>query len=346
MWGEYLPRCLDSITGQTYRNLEIILINDGSTDRSPEIAEEYAKRDHRISLIHQKNAGLSESRNVGMRLSRGDYLSFIDSDDFIESDYHETLYGILHAHDADIAICGKQVIHSRVVHPFPTGVPEGITLYSGSEALTELVQDKWLCNYVWDKLFKKVLFDGIEFPEGRTYEDIAVMPKIFYRARKIVITDQVKYNYRVRKESITGSRTIGHQYHCFLAHVERVSFFESINRDDLALKASQMALQTVMDAVMLSVLRRPTDSEKNDLKAMEDWASSVRNKIHLLPYERSSETKKVRLFFSSNKFFRIRYAPTELFSRGKNFIKHQLPDSLIRLYFMIKSDVRNNGVRS
>lgn len=334
---KYLPFCLDSITGQTYRNLEIILINDGSTDRCPEIAEGYAERDHRISLIHQKNAGLSESRNVGMRLSRGGYLSFIDSDDFIDFDYYETLYHLLHSYNADISMCNKRIIHSNIAHPFLPEIPEVVSMYSGSEALVELVKDKWLRNYVWDKLFKKELFDGIEFPRGRTYEDIAIMPKIFHRARKIVITGQVKYNYRVRKESITGSRSIGHQYHCFLAHVERISFFESINRDDLALKTVRMTLQIAMDAVMLTVLHRLTDSEKNDLAAMGDWAFSVRDKICLLPCERSSETSKVRLFFSSYTFFRIRYAPQELFSRGKNIIKYHLPDRLIELYFMVKS---------
>jgi len=240
----YFVRCLDSIIGQTYRNLEIIIINDGSPDRCPVIAEEYAKKDRRICLVHQENAGLSESRNVGMRLSHGSYLSFIDSDDFIDPDYYETLYRILYSNNADISICNKRIINFTVECLFPApDIPEGVTLFSGGEALTELVNDKWLCNYTWDKLFKKELFDGIEFPKGRTFEDIAIMHKIFYRAKTLAITNEIKYNYTIRKYSITGLRSICNQYDCFLSHIERISFFESVNRSDLALKEILAAFQ-------------------------------------------------------------------------------------------------------
>jgi hypothetical protein len=110
---------------------------------------------------------------------------------------------------------------------FPTDVPETVTLLSGSEALTELVNDKWLGNYVWDKLFKKELFDGISFPKGRVFEDMAIMHKIFYRAKAVAVTNEIKYNYRVRENSITTFPTICNQYDCFLSHIERVYFLKT-----------------------------------------------------------------------------------------------------------------------
>lgn len=333
----YLVRCLDSIIAQTYRNLEIIIINDGSPDRCPVIAGEYAEKDRRICLIHQENAGVSESRNVGMRLSHGSYLSFIDSDDFIDPDYYETLYRILYSNNADISICNKRIINFTVECLFPApDIPEGVTLFSGSEALTELVNDKWLCNYTWDKLFKKELFDGIEFPKGRVFEDIAIMHKIFYRAKTLAITNEIKYNYTIRNNSITGLRLICNQYDRFLSHIERISFFESVNRSDLALKEILAAFQKAMDATLLTVFHFTTYQEKEYLGAIKTWAFSYKDKLNTLPYETASDAKKIKCFLTSRTFFMVRYAPKELYIRSKKFIKQLLPIKLIVLFIKAK----------
>lgn len=325
----YLIRCLDSIIAQTYCNLEIIIINDGSIDRCPVIAEEYAKKDRRICLVHQENAGVSEARNAGMRLSHGSYLSFIDSDDFIEPDYYETLYRILCSNNADISICNKRIINSTVVRPFPYDMPEGVTLFSGNEALLELVNDKWLRNYLWDKLFKKELFGGIEFPKDRTFEDMAIMHKIFYRAKTIVITHEIKYNYTLRKDALSSSMTICNQYHRFLSHVERVSFFENVNRRDLALKAIIAALHCAMNATQLTVLHFITHQEKECLHAIKTWTSHNKDKLHTLPCETASEAKKIQRFLTSHTFFMVRYASKNVYIRMKSFIKQLLPAKLV-----------------
>lgn len=334
----YLNRCLDSIIAQTYCNLEIIIINDGSPDRCPVIAEEYAKKDRRICLVHQENAGISESRNAGMRLSHGSYLSFIDSDDFIDPDYYETLYRILYSSNADISICNKRLINFTVVRLFPPpDIPEGVTLFSGSEALTELVNDKWLRNFVWDKLFKKELFDDIEFPKDRTLEDIAIMHKIFYRAKTVVITSEIKYNYVLRNNSITSSRTICNQYNYFLSHIERVPFFKSVNRIDLALKEIIVAFHAAMDATALTIFHFTTDQEKEYLRAIKTWTTPYKDKLNTLPYETASDAKKIQRFLTSHTFFMVRYAPKYLYIRSKNFIKKLLPVKLIALLITAKS---------
>jgi len=325
----YLIRCLDSIIAQTCCSLEIIIINDGSSDRCPVIAEEYAKKDRRICLVHQENAGVSEARNAGMRLSHGSYLSFIDSDDFIEPDYYKTLYRILYSNNADISICNKRIINSTAEYPFPYDIPEGVTLFSGNEALFELVNDKWLRNYLWDKLFKKELFSGIEFPKDRTFEDMAVMHKIFYRAKTIVITNEIKYNYTLRKDALSGSMTICNQYHRFLAHMERASFFENVNRGDLALKAIIAALHCAMNATALTLFHFTTHREKEYLHAIKTWTSHYKDKLHTLPYETASEAKKIRRFLMSHTFFMVRYASKNAYIRMKSFIKQLLPAKLV-----------------
>jgi glycosyltransferase involved in cell wall biosynthesis len=333
----YLAHCLDSIIAQTYRNLEIIIIDDGSPDRCPIIAEEYAKKDRRICLVHQENAGLSESRNVGMRLSHGSFLSFIDSDDFIDRDYYETLYRILYSNNADISICNKRIIDFTVVRMFPPpDIPEGVTLFSGSEALTELVNDKWLNNFVWDKLFKRELFDGIEFPKDRTFEDIAIMHKIFYRAKTVVITNEIKYNYTYRKNSITKFRTIYNQYNCFLSHIERISFFENINRRDLVLKEIIMALHCAMNAVERNFFHFTTPQEKEQLSIIKTWTAQCKDKLNMLPYETASDANKLQRFLTTQAFFLVRYAPEELYIRSKIFIKRLLPIKLIALFITAK----------
>ncbi len=325
----YLIRCLASITAQTYCNLEIIIINDGSSDRSPVIAEEYAKEDRRICLVHQENLGVSESRNVGMRLSHGSYVSFIDSDDFIEPDYYETLYGILHSNNAEIAICNKRLIDAAVARPFPYDIPAGVTFFSASEALTELVNDKWLRNYLFDKLFQKELFCGIEFPKDRTFEDMAVMHRIFHRAKAIVITDEVKYNYTLRKDALSSYKTICNQYHRFLAHVERVSFFENVDRGDLALKEIINALRSAMNAAPLTVFRLVTQQEKEQLRAINIWTDRYKDKLSALPYETTSEAKKIQRFLNSHTFFLARYVSKDVYIRIKGSIKQLLPARLI-----------------
>jgi glycosyltransferase involved in cell wall biosynthesis len=333
----YLIRCLDSIIAQTCCNLEIIIINDGSSDRSPVIAEEYAKKDLRICLVHQENAGVSEARNAGMRLSHGSYLSFIDSDDFIEPDYYETLYRILYLNNADISICNMRLINHTAVRMFPCDIPEGVTLFPGSEALTELVNDKWLRNYLCDKLFKKDLFGGIEFPKDRTFEDMAIMHKIFYRAKTIVITNEIKYNYILRNNSLTSSMTICNQYHRFLSHIERVSFFKNVNRRDLALKEIIKALHSAMNATALTIFHFTTDQEKEYLSAIKTWTTPYKDKLNTLPYETASEAKTIKRFLTSHTFFMVRYASKYFYIRSKSFIKQLLPVKLIALFIMAKS---------
>ena len=178
---KYLRRCLESAVSQTYENMEIICVDDGSTDGSEKIVDEFAARDGRIIAVHQENRGESNARNTGLRIASGDYIGFMDCDDWIEPDMYEFLYHLLKANGADISICshyrdkgGKSVAKYASGEQF---------VFTRDEAVRALAVDKHVRNYMVDKLFKRSLFAGIVFPVNRVFEDLAICYRVFLRGR-------------------------------------------------------------------------------------------------------------------------------------------------------------------
>ncbi|MHB8128922.1 MAG: glycosyltransferase family 2 protein [Mobilitalea sp.] len=199
----YLERCLISIINQTYKNLELILVDDGSTDRSGEICDDYAKMDKRIKVIHQTNRGQSVARNRAIDISSGCYMGFVDSDDYIEKDMFEILYLSCVCNNSDIAICGYSRVNEDgniIKTCFPSTKSEVI---SKREAVYEILKDTKIYSFLWDKLFKKQLFESIRFPEGKIFEDVATVFRIAEKANKISLCPYSKYLYIIR-----GSSTI------------------------------------------------------------------------------------------------------------------------------------------
>lgn len=189
--GQYLSRCLDSVVNQTFSDLEVICVNDGSTDNSGEILGQYAKQDKRIKVINQMNAGPSAARNVGLKHVSGEYISFIDSDDWIDAEYYECLLNLMEQHNADIVMAGMRVVNEQDVSDNKT--PNLVT-----DIFTEKV--KYLPNgSTCDKLFKSWLFENIEFPIGRYYEDNIVLVKVVYKSKIMVFSNSVSYYYFMNK---------------------------------------------------------------------------------------------------------------------------------------------------
>lgn len=222
----YLEKCLQSVCGQTYRNLEIILIDDGSSDGSGELCDLFARRDGRIKVVHQANAGQSVARNRGLDMAQGEYLGFVDSDDWIEPDMYEFLYRLLRENEADISICSHYIetaTKTRVKH-----ASGRFSCFSCEEAVRTLVKDKRIRNYMWDKLYKRQLFDGVYFPENRVFEDIAISYRIFYRTRKVVMQDSPKYHYLKREGSTTQGKWYNYEkeYLLFQTVCEQVKFVQ------------------------------------------------------------------------------------------------------------------------
>ncbi len=196
----YLQKCLDSIIDQTYSNLEIIIIDDGSKDRSGEICDYYKNIDSRIKVVHKQNGGLSDARNIGIDISVGEYICFVDSDDYLEKNYVLKMYEKIKDKDIDICCCGKFIESENICKVVNS---DSDFILDSVEALKYYLQKKEIDNSAVDKLYRKKMFDDVRFPAGMYYEDIGTIYKLFLKAKKIAHIDIPLYHYVMRKGSIS-----------------------------------------------------------------------------------------------------------------------------------------------
>lgn len=197
---KYLKKCIESVIKQTYTNLEIILVDDGSPDNCGEICEEYKKKDSRIKVIHKENGGLSDARNKGIDVATGKYVTFIDSDDFIEKNYVEFLYNLIQKYNADISIGSHKIIYNNIIIDKSTYKEFS---ENSEKILEKILYDDGVDLSAWGKLYKIKLFDGIRFPKGRLYEDSATIYKLIHLANVIAVSSRPIYNYVMRNNSIS-----------------------------------------------------------------------------------------------------------------------------------------------
>lgn len=200
----YLNRCIDSILNQTYKNLEIILVDDGSTDRCGEICDEYEKINKQVTVIHKKNGGLSSARNAGLEIARGDYIGFVDSDDYIESDMYEKLISVCLESQCDVSsILYRRVDGNGNIYNITTSSDKDEFL-SAEEYLKELLLHKGDVS-VCSKLFKRSVVEELKFEVNKSNEDLLFMFEVIDRIAGIQIRAEVGYNYLVRSGSITNT---------------------------------------------------------------------------------------------------------------------------------------------
>ena len=208
---KYLEKCLNSIINQTYKNIEIILIDDGSPDNCGKICDEYAKKDNRIIVIHKKNGGLSDARNKGLKKATGDYIMYVDSDDYIKKDSCEELIKVVKKTSADIICYNFNTIDEEGNKltkniSFSTGNTKKVTELSYSESLIDNIYRKNIRYEAGSKLYKKSIIEKHTFPVGMLAEDFAVFYKYLKEAKKIVHFDYQIYNYLQRTDSIMGQK--------------------------------------------------------------------------------------------------------------------------------------------
>lgn len=198
----YLDRCVQSIVQQTYRKLEIILVDDGSTDNSPQMCELWAQKDERIKVIHKKNGGLSSARNAGLDIAQGEIISFIDSDDFIELDMYRIMITALRNSGKDIACCGRIVDlwGKREKKEFSISQPR---IYTQEEAIKEVLCLRDIDVSACDKLYRKTLFYELRYPIGKTSEDAAIIFQILEKTNGVIHVGKDFYHYIFRRNSIS-----------------------------------------------------------------------------------------------------------------------------------------------
>lgn len=233
----YVGECVESLCRQTYTNLEILLVDDGSTDGSGEVCDEYAGRDERIRVIHQANRGLSGARNMGLDDARGEYIAFVDSDDLVSRNYVETLYELLMKYEADIAACA----YIKGTTEQLTDIREKVlSLDNVKEICMPSVKllKQWHGKYkqqetvAWNKLYCREVWNGrkkIRFPESRNHEDVLISHLVVQGAKTIVLTTEILYFYRIRKGSITLQTEYDREkvWQNLRAQRERMEFFRA-----------------------------------------------------------------------------------------------------------------------
>lgn len=220
---QYLNQCLQSVCSQSYDNLEIILVDDGSSDRSPELCDEWAEKDSRIHVIHKQNGGLSDARNTGISCAKGEYIAFVDSDDWIEKDMYQKLWSELQQNNAQIAAC-------KIVKVFEATSEEQKIyskqkVFTSKEALQTLLKGQDFCAVAWNKLYRRDVIGDIRFPVGRLHEDEFFTYRVIANASRLVLVPEAKYYYRQRAGSIMDKWTIKH-LDALDAFNERIHFLQ------------------------------------------------------------------------------------------------------------------------
>ncbi|WP_049945042.1 glycosyltransferase [Butyrivibrio sp. AC2005] len=256
----YIEISLKSLITQTYKNLEIILVDDGSTDSSGSICEKVAKEDDRIRVVHQANQGLSAARNTGLDIAKGEYIFFCDSDDYLQKDALEKMLNIMNRDHADIVACG--IMHVGDNEGMFTSPQYGI--WSGHEAVIQMMRSNNICTVAWNKLYKRELFRKLRFPIGALHEDEATIYKALYHAKLVSFTPEPYYNYVQRNTGIMGE-SVSKRIVFFLDAIQkRIQYFTAKGEEELA----EHSLITMCDGIKYGY-RNEKDSDARKKLAKE-----------------------------------------------------------------------------
>ena len=246
---KYLPKCVDSILGQTYENLEIILVEDGTKDNSGAICDAYAAKDSRIRVIHKENGGLSSARNAGMDIARGDYFGFVDSDDWIEPKMYETLLNLAEKYHADL-VCGSRYDVAEATGERTLGLHhEKEEALSSMDLLGRVFTWDGCDSAAWDKLYRRHLFDDIRYPLGMYSEDIAIFYKLMEKANRVALCPEPLYNYHHRENSITTAKLSEKTFH-YPRHTEVIYPYICAHHPQLQNQARFLRVRGIAYAMM------------------------------------------------------------------------------------------------
>ena len=258
---QYLSKCVDSILAQTYRNLEVFLVDDGSPDNCGAICDELAQKDSRIRVIHKENGGLSSARNAALEVAEGEYFGFVDSDDWIEPEMYETLLAGIRKFDAQMAYGGRYDIDGNTGEKTIGLCPQKEECISGMEMLGRVFLWEHCDSAAWDKLYHRSLFDGIRYPQGYNSEDIAIFYKLMERTDKVAMCNKPLYNYLHRPNSITTAKISDKTFH-FLHHTDTIYPYIRRNHPELADRARYFHICALVYSVLMIDLASKEEQRK------------------------------------------------------------------------------------
>lgn len=291
----YLRQCVDSILEQTYQEIEILLVDDGSPDKCGEICDEYARIDNRIRVFHTENKGVSAARNLGLREAKGDYFGFVDPDDWIEPDMYEILLRRLEETGADISVCSMWLEYTNERRA-EKDIQDAV--YKDSDVVCALLRYE-IDNYVCNKLFRKDCWTNIRFPEGQTYEDVAAIYRIIMKAHVVSCTSAPLYHYRMRNGSTIHRRTketIMDNWNTYYTRYLQLCSLPQVKNDERCIyksneKLGKSALQTWLWASEIP-------KEERDYCFLQEVADFVKKHVPLFGYKNWPLFERICCFFS------------------------------------------------
>lgn len=261
---KYLRRCLDSICGQTWYSLEIILVDDGSPDGCGIICDEYASKDSRVKVIHKENGGPSDARNAGLEAATGKYIGFVDSDDYIRPEMYDIMLRKMKREEAELVICGLLCVDEQgeIQAEKQLPMPDRDMRMTGGEALGQLMENQACFAVVYNRLYRAELLQGIRFPVGKIYEDEFVAHYILGKCGKVIFLQEPQYCYVQHPGSIMAETTSPKRLDCAEAWLDRAQYVAGKGMDELVSYSCGQALDIVGEAYRLLDRREPSVSRR------------------------------------------------------------------------------------
>lgn len=291
---KYLDKCIESIVNQTYQQLEIVLVDDGSTDSSLNICNKWANRDSRIKVIHKENGGLSSARNAGIKLATGDLYTFVDSDDFIELNMYEIMIAALIETKKDIACCGRIVDLWGQKEKEEFAIKEQ-RVFSKKEAIKEILLLKDIDVSACDKIYRKEIFKDIIYPEGKISEDAAIIFDILEKTNGIVHVGRSFYHYIFRKNSISKSQYTHKRYDSYMNYKNTYKFIHDFYPE---LKRYANIYGTLVCGNLLQSMYEDKKSLKTYREDYREYKNTFRQGFVSMLFEKKVSIKtKIRLLF-------------------------------------------------
>ena len=305
----YLERAVDSILNQTYRNLEILLVDDGATDNSGAICDAYARKDPRVRVIHQKNGGLDAARNTGIEQATGTYIAFVDGDDWIDPSMYEHMLSAIREQDADLAVCRYRQVYEDGVKD---ASDDRLAVFEGQQILEQyLLEDEafLIQNAGWNKLYKKSIIGDLRFPHC-LYEDMLYTIQLLNRPAKSVYLDRAYYNYVCDRSGSIMNKGLNEKTFTDLIPnlYKRSAFLREIGREDLALVQDYFLYKRLM-LFYTQVYRSKDEKKQQRLQFLEQKIREGKGqyeKIYSIPAANPHEYKKMKLFLRSVRLYNMK----------------------------------------